>query len=126
MTSPEAAPLATARSHLTALFFRDEVTEDLLGLLEATAAAVRRVTGRDEAKAAAAAAAEEEVVLVVGNDAPVVPALLGTDLTLTWPLSFSAGRTPQDWACCFLALMAFSLSPWVMVFGLLLLLALDC
>ena len=80
MTSPEAAPLATACSHLTALFFREEVTDDLLGLLEATAAAVRRVRGREEAKAAVAAAAEELVELVAG---PVVPARLGTDLTLT-------------------------------------------
>ena len=77
----------------------------------ATASACILVRGRDCERAADVVAVEPVLLLLL----PLLFELLtrvreGTDLTLTWPLSFSTGTLPHD-AACFLALMAFSLSP---------------
>lgn len=80
----------------------------------ATASACILVRGREGERAAEVVAAEPEPELLFELLTRVRE---GTDLTLTWPLSFSTGTLPQD-AACFLAFIWFSLSPWVIVFGL--------
>lgn len=75
VTSPEVAPLTTACSHLTALFFREVIKEPRLGLL-APASVCILVKGLDGDMAA-------EVVAAMFEAGELACTREGTDLTRT-------------------------------------------
>ena len=89
----------------------DFIQKKILPEPTAAASACILVRGREDERAAEVVAAEPELLTLFPLLFELLTIVLeGTDFTLTWPLSFSTGTLPQD-AACFLAFMAFSLSP---------------